>query len=90
MINWNFMEDQKFLEKLIKMLVNNPRKVKVERIVNERGVLLEINADPEDIATLVGKQGRNIDAIRHLIRIVGLKNKAYVSVRLVQPEHGQK
>jgi len=83
------MNDQKFLEKLIKMLVNNPRKVKVDRVVNERGVLLEINVDPEDIGTLVGKQGRNIDAIRYLTRIIGLKNKSYVSVRLNQPEKEQ-
>ena len=79
-------EDQKFLETLIKMLVNNPKKVKVERTVNERGVLLTVHADPEDLGSLVGKQGRNIDSIRHLVRMIGLKNKAFVSVKLIQPE----
>ncbi len=82
-------EDQKFLETLIKMLVNNPKKVKVERTVNERGVLLTIHADPEDLGSLVGKQGRNISAIRHLVRTIGLKNNSFVSVKLIQPEEGK-
>ncbi len=79
-------EDQKFLENLIKMLVENPKKVKVERTVNEKGVLLTIKTDPSDVGTLIGKQGRNIDAIRHMVRMIGLKNKSFVSVKLEQPE----
>ena len=79
-------EDQKFLETLVKMLVNNPKKVKVTRTVNERGVLLTIDVDPEDLGSMVGKQGRNINSIRHLVRMIGLKNKSFVSVKLNQPE----
>ena len=79
-------EDQKFVETLIKMLVNNPKKVKVSRLVNEKGVLLTIDVDPEDVGTLVGKQGRNINSIRHLVRMIGLKNKSFVSIKLNQPE----
>jgi hypothetical protein len=78
--------DKKFLETLVKMLVNQPKKVKVERLVNDRGVLLTIDVDPEDIGTLIGKQGRNIDAIRQMVRIIGMKNKAFVSVKLNQPD----
>jgi len=79
-------KDQKFLSELISMLVNNPKDIKVERLVNERGVLLTIDANPEDLGILIGREGRNMEAIRHLIRTFGLKNKAYVSVKLNQPE----
>lgn len=79
-------QDQKFIEGVVKMLVNNPKKVKVDRLVNEKGVLLTIDVDPEDIASLVGKQGRNITALRHLARLIGMKNKSFISVRLNQPE----
>jgi predicted RNA-binding protein YlqC (UPF0109 family) len=78
--------DKKFLETLVKMLVNQPKKVKVERLVNDRGVLLTIDVDPEDIGTMIGKQGRNIDAIRQMVRIIGMKNKAFISVKLNQPD----
>ncbi|MFA5188250.1 MAG: KH domain-containing protein [Patescibacteria group bacterium] len=79
-------KDQKFLETLLDMLVSKPKKVKVARMVNERGVLLTIDVDPEDLGTLIGKQGRNIDAIRGLVRIIGMKEKAFVSVKLNQPD----
>jgi len=79
-------KDQKFLETLLDMLVSNPKKVKVKRMVNERGVLLTIDVDPADLGTLIGKQGRNIDSIRSLVRTIGMKEKAFVSVKLNQPE----
>jgi len=79
-------QDKKFLETLVKMIVNNPKKVKVSRMVNERGVLLTIDVDQEDLGTVIGKEGRNIDAVRYLVRMIGLKNKAFVSVKVNQPE----
>ncbi|HDQ22893.1 MAG TPA: KH domain-containing protein [Candidatus Uhrbacteria bacterium] len=78
-------EEQKFLEGLIKRLVNKPDKVKISRTVNEKGVLLTVKVDPEDVGILIGKQGRHIKEIRQLVRLIGLKNKAFVSVRLEQP-----
>ncbi|MCX6744384.1 MAG: KH domain-containing protein [Candidatus Parcubacteria bacterium] len=78
--------DKKFLETIVKMLVDQPKKVKIDRLVNERGVLLTIDVAPEDIGTLIGKQGRNIDALRQMVRIIGMKNKSFVSVKLNQPD----
>ena len=80
------MEDQKFLEEVLKMLVDHPKDVKVSRTANERGVLLTVDVNPEDLGSLVGKQGRNISSLRHLLRMIGLKNKSYVSIKLNQPE----
>ena len=80
------MEDQKFLETLLQMLVSHPKDVKVVRTVNEKGVLLTVDVNPEDVGSLVGKQGRNISSVRHLVRMIGLKNKSFVSVKLNQPE----
>jgi uncharacterized protein len=78
--------DNKFLETLVKMLVAKPKEVKVERMVNERGVLLTIDVAQEDLGAIIGKQGGNIDAIRQMVRIIGMKNKAFVSVKLNQPD----
>ncbi|MFC1598486.1 KH domain-containing protein [Patescibacteria group bacterium] len=80
------MEDQKFLETLLQMIVSNPKDVKVTRTVNEKGVLLTVDVNPEDIGSLIGKEGRNIISVRHLVRMIGLKNKSFVSVKLNQQE----
>jgi uncharacterized protein len=82
--------DKKFLETLVKMLVAQPKQVKVDRMVNERGVLLTIDVAQEDLGTIIGKQGGNIDAIRQMVRIIGMKNKAFVSVKLNQPDRPEK
>ena len=74
------------LSSLLLGYIYNPKKVKVTRTVNDRGVLLTVDLDPEDIGSIVGRQGRNINAIRHLVRTLGLKSKSYVSVKLIQPE----
>ncbi len=79
-------EDQKFLEGLLKLLVNNPKKVKVKRVVDERGVVLEVDVDPEDLGSIIGKEGRNITSIRHLVRMLGMRNKSFISVKLNQPD----
>ncbi|OGY42805.1 MAG: hypothetical protein A2Y67_03715 [Candidatus Buchananbacteria bacterium RBG_13_39_9] len=79
-------KDKKFLEDLLEMLVSQPKKVKVKRLVNDKGVLLTIDVALEDLGTVIGKQGGNISAIRHLVRMIGLQNKAFVSIKLNQPE----
>ena len=44
--------DQDFLEFVVKTLVDNPDAVKVERVVDEMGVLLTLDVDPQDMGTM--------------------------------------
>ncbi|OHA76880.1 MAG: hypothetical protein A3H01_01400, partial [Candidatus Wildermuthbacteria bacterium RIFCSPLOWO2_12_FULL_40_9] len=66
--------DQDFLEYLIKALVDHPEDVKVDRKVDEMGVLLSLKVNPEDMGQIIGKAGSTARAIRSLVRIIGLKN----------------
>jgi hypothetical protein len=83
-------KDQKFLKEVVSMLVDHPKDLKISREVDERGVLLTVDVNPEDLGMLIGKQGRNISALRHLVRMVGFQSKAFVNVKLNQPEKAQK
>jgi len=80
------MEDQAFLVYMVKSLVANPDDVKVDRTVDERGVLLTLDVNPSDIGYVIGKKGQTITALRTLIRIVGAKNDARVTVKVNEPE----
>ncbi|PIR02034.1 MAG: RNA-binding protein, partial [Candidatus Nealsonbacteria bacterium CG11_big_fil_rev_8_21_14_0_20_37_68] len=71
--------DKEFLEYIIKALVDNPEDVKVNRSVDEMGVLLSLRVNSEDMGQVVGKEGSTAKAIRGLVRIVGLKNHARVN-----------
>jgi predicted RNA-binding protein YlqC (UPF0109 family) len=78
--------DKEFLEFLIKALVDNPDDVKIDRKVDEMGVLLTLKVNPEDMGQIIGKGGSTARAIRSLVRIVGLKNHARVNLKIEEPE----
>lgn len=78
--------DRDFLEMLIKSLVDNPDDVKVERKVDEMGVLLNLKVNPRDMGVIIGRQGMTAMAIRTLLRIVGIKNNARVNLKIEEPE----
>jgi len=82
--------DREFLEYIVKALVDNPDDVKVERKVDEMGVLLTLRVNPEDMGQIIGKGGSTARAIRNLVRIVGLKNHARVNLKIEEPAGGQK
>jgi len=81
--------DQEFLEYLIKALVDHPEDVKIDRKVDEMGVLLSLKVNPEDMGQIIGKAGSTARAIRSLVRIVGLKNHARVNLKIEEPEGGR-
>ena len=81
--------DQAFLDYLIKALVDHPEDVKVDRRVDEMGVLLTLKVHAEDMGQIVGREGSTAKAIRSLVRIVGLKNHARVNLKIEEPEGGR-
>ncbi len=78
--------DQEFLEYLVKSLVDHPDDVKVDRKVDEMGVLLSLRVNPLDMGQVVGRQGATAKSIRSLLRIVGIKNNARVNLKIEEPE----
>ncbi|MDO8664251.1 MAG: hypothetical protein A3B13_02180 [Candidatus Liptonbacteria bacterium RIFCSPLOWO2_01_FULL_45_15] len=78
--------DQEFLEYVVKALVDHPEEVKVERKVDEMGVLLSLRVSAQDMGQVVGRQGATAKAIRSLLRIVGVKNNARVNLKIEEPE----
>jgi len=81
--------DQEFLEFLIKALVDHPDDVKVTRTVDEMGVLLSLDLNPEDMGKIIGRKGNTAKAIRTLLRVVGMKNNARVNLKINEPEGGR-
>ena len=78
--------DKDFLEYIVKALVDNPDDVKIDRKVDEMGVLLSLKVNPEDMGQIIGKEGSTARSIRSLVRIVGLKNHARVNLKIEEPE----
>ncbi len=80
--------DQAFLEYVVKALVDNPNDVKIERNVDEMGVLITLTVNPSDMGKIIGRMGNTAKAIRTLLRVIGMKNNARINLKINEPEGG--
>lgn len=75
--------DQQFIEYIVKSLVGNPDAVSIERRIDEKGVLLELSVDPEDLGRVIGKRGATAQSLRTLLRALGTKNDARYNLKII-------
>jgi hypothetical protein len=80
--------DQQFVEYIVKSLVSNPDAVKVDRTIDEKGVLLELTVAPEDLGRVIGKRGSTAQSIRSLLRALGTKNDARYNLKIIDVTGG--
>jgi hypothetical protein len=79
-------KDQEFLEYVIKSLADNPDDVKINRTVDEMGVLLTLSVHKDDMGKVIGRSGATAKAIRTILRVVGMKYDARVNLKIEEPE----
>ncbi len=84
--------DQQFVEFVVKSLVSKPDAVSIVRSVDEKGVLLELTVDPEDLGRIIGKRGATAQSLRTLLRALGTKNDARYNLKIVDngPQEGRR
>ncbi|MFI5212504.1 MAG: KH domain-containing protein [Candidatus Saccharimonadales bacterium] len=75
--------DQQFVEYIVKSLVGHPDDVVVERIIDEKGVLLTLTVNPEDLGRVIGKRGVTAQSLRTLLRALGTKNDARYNLKII-------
>lgn len=75
--------DQEFVEYIVKSVVGHPDDVVVDRIIDEKGVLLTLTVNPEDLGRVIGKRGITAQSLRTLLRALGTKNDARYNLKIV-------
>jgi len=83
-------QDQQFLEYVVKSLVDNPNDVKINRTVDEMGVLLTLSVNKDDMGKIIGRSGATAKAIRTILRVVGMKHDARVNLKIEEPEGSER
>lgn len=76
---------QQVLENILMSLVNHPQEVRVQRIIDEMGVLLKVKVHPQDMGLVVGRKGTTINAIKNIIKAIGTKHFARVNIKIEEP-----
>ena len=75
--------DQQFVEYIVKSLVGSPDDVVFDRIIDEKGVLLTLTVNPEDLGRVIGRRGSTAQSLRTLLRALGTKNSARYNLKIV-------
>jgi len=75
---------KELIELIAKSLVDNPDKVQVSQLAGEQSSIIELKVAPEDIGKVIGKQGRNVQAIRVILGAAGMKLKKRFILELVE------
>ncbi len=75
---------KELVESIAKSLVDNPEKVHVTQLDGERSSIIELKVAPEDLGKIIGKQGRNAQAIRVIVSAAGMKLKKRFNLEIVE------
>ena len=74
----------------MKALVNHPESVETTRTIDQMGVLLTLTVHPDDMGKIIGKSGKTAEALRILLRVVGMKGNARVNLKINEPIGGKR
>jgi len=75
---------KELVELIVKSLVDNPDKVKITLLDGEQSSIIELTVAPEDMGRVIGKQGRNAQAIRVILGAAGMKLKKRVNLEILE------
>ena len=75
---------KELVELIAKSLVDNPDKVQVSQLNGEQSSIIELSVAPEDVGKVIGKQGRNAQAIRLILGAAGMKQKKRFNLEIIE------
>lgn len=73
-------EARAFLASLMVELIEKPDALKIEATVDERGLNLQVKADPSDMRLLIGAKGTVAESFRRIMYLYGKKHGAKINV----------
>ncbi len=75
---------KELVEYVAKALVDNPDAVSVEAIEDEKTMTLRLKVAQTDLGRVIGKQGRNVKAMRTLLHALGAKSGRRTNLEIVE------
>ena len=78
--------DEQFVMYIVQGVVEHPDDVRIERTEDDKGILLSLTVNPEDLGRIIGKKGQTAQALRNLLRALGMKNDAHYHLKIVDTD----
>ena len=73
---------ENLLKLLIKPLLSDTKNLKIEREAEGNGIKFTVTVPKEDIAKVIGKEGKMIKSIKNLLKIRAIKEKTFVTIEV--------
>ena len=78
------MDMKELVHHMAQALVDNPQDVLVSEIEGNQTTVLELKVGKSDLGKIIGKQGRNAQAMRTILSAVSAKIKKRVVLEIVE------
>jgi uncharacterized protein len=79
----NEVQIKELVEVIAQALVDHPEQIIVNEISGHQMSVIELRAAKEDLGKIIGKKGRNADAIRTVANAVAAKLKKRVVIEIL-------
>jgi len=74
---------KELIEYIARSIVTKPEEVVVTEERSEEGVVLKLQVAQEDVGRVIGKQGRVVQAMRTLLRVIAVKEGTRVDLEII-------
>ena len=79
------MNEQTYLESIVTPLLSHPEDLKIDHVVDDKGILLTISANQSDMGRIIGKGGATANSLRTILRQYGSLHEKHISVKITDP-----
>ena len=75
---------KELIEVMAKALVDHPDQVHVNEVSGEQTSVIELRTAKEDLGKIIGKQGRNVQAMRTILHAASTKLKKRAVLEIIE------
>lgn len=75
-----------FVEYVLSQIVTHKDDLHVEALEDDRGAVVKVAVNPEDMGRVIGKSGKMVDVLRTLVQVMGAREKKRIALRITEPE----
>lgn len=80
---------KEFVAYIVKNLVDNPDKVRINEVGGTQTLIIELAVEKGDIGKIIGKKGKTINAIRTLLMSVASRNGIRVNLEIIEDDKSE-
>lgn len=84
-----YMPTAEYLKAILSPLLSEPQSLSITQTQDELGVLLSVRLAQPDMGVVIGKEGSTAKAVRQLIKIHGMLNRARVNMKVLESDGSQ-